>query len=404
MTTAPTMEEHIKLSGLEVTPSSSSSSSPSPSSLLQWNTANQWSPLLGGARQWQACVLVNGNHGMNASDEDVTSESIVVLGGDIEQDGDITNSVIVWDPSTQQWRNGPNMTEKRLGFAAVVCQDKIYAIGGMNGDFQRLDTIEWIQVSSLLEQETERSNSRQSNSQWTMLPCQLSSPREGCSAVVVHNHYIVIMGGVETVDILDTAPYNDNNNNGEPTIIAGPAMNAPRYSFGAAVVDNRIFVVGGEVDGCSSSSVESLLFHNMENKNTTATSINSNTINSIFPSSLSWMKEHHLTLSQGCYNHDVVKLGSCLIVAGGNFRNDDLFLVEVLDVQQGIVWNLPNLTVPRYWGCSMVALSDCLFLLGGDCNDDRVLLLNLSIYRKHQQCYKLVSFLIAMEFFSQQRQ
>ena len=121
-----------------------------------------------------------------------------------------------------------------------------------------------------------RQNHRQNNSQWTRLHCRLSSPRCQCAAVVVHNRYIVILGGdtgrchnLSSVDIMDTAPHHDsNNNNGEPTIVAGPSMNMARYAFGAAVMDNQIFVVagwvdemhGGWVDHGRSTSVESLLF------------------------------------------------------------------------------------------------------------------------------------------------
>ena len=138
---------------------------------------------------------------------------------------------------------------------AVVCRDTVYAIGGYHnedGNDTVLDTMESMQVSSLRET-METSMTRQNNSQWTRLRCRLSSPRAGCAAVVVHNRYVVILGGhtrhnmlaLSSVDILDTAPHNDN---GEPTIVAGPSMNLAQFSFGAAVMDNRIFVVGGCVN------------------------------------------------------------------------------------------------------------------------------------------------------------
>ena len=66
---------------------------------------------------------------------------------------------------------------------------------------------------------------------------------------------------LSSVDIMDTAPpHNNNNSNGEPTIVAGPSMNLAQYAFGAAVVDNQIFVVGGCVNEMQSILVESLLF------------------------------------------------------------------------------------------------------------------------------------------------
>ena len=56
-------------------------------------------------------------------------------------------------------------------------------------------------------------------------------------------------GDLSSVDIMDTAPpHNNNNNNGEPTIVAGPSMNLAQSSFGAVVMDNHIFVVGGNVN------------------------------------------------------------------------------------------------------------------------------------------------------------
>ena len=60
-----------------------------------------------------------------------------------------------------------------------------------------------------------------------------------------------LLAGMESVDILDMAPpqNNNNNSNGEATIVAGPSMNSTQCASGAAVVDNRIFVVGGWVNG-----------------------------------------------------------------------------------------------------------------------------------------------------------
>ena len=123
-------------------------------------------------------------------------------------------------------------------------------------------------LSSLLETMETSMTTRQNNNQWTRLQCRLSSPRRQCAAVVVHNRYIVILGGdtfmyqdLSSVDIMDTAPpHNNNNDNGEPTIVAGPRMNSTRSYFGAAVVDNRIFVVGGLVNSEPSTLVEPLLF------------------------------------------------------------------------------------------------------------------------------------------------
>ena len=340
-------------------------------------------------------------------------QTIVVIGGLMQDSDYITNSVIVWDPSTKRWRNGPSLNDRRRDLVAVVCHDKVYAIGGLchANNYTVLDTIKSIQVSSLLETMDTSTMTRQNNNQWTRLQCRLSSPRSRCAAVVVHNCYIVILGGcirmrqdLSTVDIMDTAPPHDNNNNnsnGEPTIVVGPSMNLARYAFGAAVVDNRIFVVGGYVNVRRLISVESLLFqrqpqdkdHSNGNSNVSCTFANS-----------SWRVEPHLSLSSPRGSHAVAKVGSCLVVAGGSCSNRGSLTytsVEVLDVQQAIVWSLPNMTSWWPYSCSMVTLSDCLLVLGGNRSTDSVESLALAVYQKHERCFKFLKFLIEIEFLGQ---
>ena len=87
-----TMQEQIEMSGLEIMSSLSSSSSSS-SSQLQWNSSNQWSPLLGGGREYQACVTIESGNENGAG-----RQIIVVIGGRMRRVG-YTNSGIVWDPS-----------------------------------------------------------------------------------------------------------------------------------------------------------------------------------------------------------------------------------------------------------------------------------------------------------------
>ena len=398
-----TMQEQIEMSGLKIMSSLSSSSSSS--SQLQWNSTNQWSPLLGRGRASQACVTIESGNENGAG-----GQTIVVIGGRMHIVG-CTNSVIVWDPSTMEWRNGPSLNDRRCDLIAVVCHDKVYAIGGCGGanynSYTFLDTIESIQVSSLVETMETSTMTRQNNNQWTRLQCRLSSPQSQCAAVVVHNRYIVIFGGVNgmhqvlsSVDIMDTAPpHNNNNRKGEPMIVAGPSMNLARFAFGAAVADNRIFVVGGWINSERSTSVESLLFqHEPQDKD--HSNSNSN-VSCTFPNS-SWRMEPHLSLSSPRYSHAVAKVGACLVVAGGYCDNLGSTSVEVLDIQRGIVWSLPNLTITREYGCSMVTLSDCLLVLGGDHSTDSVESLALTVYQKHERCFKFLKFLIEIEFLGRQ--
>ena len=177
-------------------------------------------------------------------------------------------------------------------------------------------------------------------------------------------------------------------------------MNSTRSFFGAAVVDNWIFVVGGWVNSMRSTSVESLLFQQQpQDKDKDHTNSNSNR-SCTFPNS-SWRMEPHLSLSSLRDAHAVAKVGSCLVVAGGYCGNHGSWAhtsVEVLDVHWGVVWSLPNLNIPRQYGCSMVMLSDCLLVLGSNRSTDSVESLALAVYQKHERCFKFLKFLIEIEF------
>ena len=182
MTNTMTMQEQIEMLGLEIMSSLSSSSlssllsSLSSSSQLQWNSPNQWSPLLGGGQEYQACMTI-----MSGNENGGGGQTIVVIGGQMQGDF-YTNSVIVWDPSTKRWRNGPSLNDRRASLVAVVCHHKVYSIGRLGHDNNYngcivLDTMESIQVSSLLEtMETSSTMTRQNNNQWTRLQCHLPSP------------------------------------------------------------------------------------------------------------------------------------------------------------------------------------------------------------------------------------
>ena len=174
-------------------------------------------------------------------------------------------------------------------------------------------------------------------------------------------------------------------------------MNSTRDAFGAAVVDNQIFVVAGYVNEMHSTSVESLLFQQQpQDKN--HTNSNSN-VTCTFPNS-SWRMEPHLSLSSPRAFHAVAKVGSCLVVAGGCTPGAMLGTtsVEVLDIQRSIVWSLPDLTIRWQHGCSMVTLSACLLVLGGNLLIVCVESLALSVSRKHERCFKFLKFLIEIEF------
>ena len=315
----------------------------------EWNFED-WPPLEGGWRYRHATVVLD-HPDTDSNDNNPKRQTVVVIGGR-QQGLGTTTSVLELNlsESNKQWREGPPMNKMREGHASVVCNGGVYVMGGYTR-YSSLDCIEQINVTDLLQPSSTSSSSKKSN--WTTLTCRLSTGRSGCSAVAVQNRYIVVMGGYynhryfSSVDIIDT-----NNH----IVTAGPSMNVPRQLCASAVIDHRIFVVGGCNEHGNLYSVEYLddatPCYSDETKKETG---------SMFISfSPTWTTHSELRLSNARSPCAMVAVGSCLVVAGG-WTNSTM---EVLDTHRNRVWNLPPFTHNRH-GCTMVTVANQVAVIGG---------------------------------------
>ena len=355
-----TLQRQAEQSGLCFMDSDNNSLAP------HWNT-NDWPPLLGGWRRSHASVV------LDHPEQDDRAQTVVFLGGYNNSQG-YTNSVLLMNlaEENKQWREGPPLNNRRCCHAAVVCNGGVYVIGGFNGS--SLNSIERIDVETL----SSGSLANSTTNQWTTLNCRLSTAREGCSAVVVYNRYIVVMGGhnghsLSSVDIIDTAVESNH------TVIAGPSMTGPRYGFASAVIGHRIYVVGGHNGSNALTSVESLQFEEISDYATKKTAA------TVFSSSSVWTNCTELALPVARSFHAVVSVGSCIIVSGN--YSGSIATVEVLDTERGIVWNLPALSTGRNYA-SMVAFKTGIAVIGGQNVDSCETL--LLIDKKEQLKVRLV--------------
>ena len=311
----------------------------------EWNQ-NDWPPLVGGWRAGHSSVVLNhldtdGNDNNNNNKR----QTVVVLGGYQQFQGSL-DSVLVLNlaVTNMRWREGPSMDKSRREHAAVGCNGGVYVMGGYNGRLY-LDCIERIDVKDLLRSSSTSSTTQESP--WTTLTCRLSTRRSGCCAAVVHNRYIVVMGGsyndryLSSVDIIDTS--ND-------AVIAGPSMTAPRQWCASAVIGHRIFVVGGRNENGRLDSVEYLNF---------AEERKDDSLSPVISFSSSWITHSDLVLPIPRAHFAMVAVGSCLIVAEGSRQT-----VEVLDTHRNRVWNLPPLGNNRI-DCTLVTVANQIGVIGG---------------------------------------
>lgn len=300
--------------------------------------------------RWQPATVV----WTKSNNRNTTTTSIAFIGGSVEGRGTLSvyvlNDVFNGLPKCQ-WQNGPHLNECRSAMGASICNGYVYVMGGQTFlnfytmNFSSIsDTIERISVSKLFHYDQNHENKKAT---WKRLRARLSEPRRECTAVTVNNRFIVVMGGwtggwtrytaiSSSVDIIDTMTRVANNffsrcltNDEHQTVVTvtpGPSLQIPRFWFTATVVDDRIWVVGGEHHhGAIPKAAECLRY-----------GTNNDTSQSIFSSA--WDLWPDLSLPRSRHAHGVLAVEDCLVVAGGS---EDF--VALLDPQRGAVLELPEI-------------------------------------------------------------
>ncbi|CAK8685862.1 unnamed protein product [Clavelina lepadiformis] len=161
----------------------------------------------------------------------------------------VLSSCESYNPEERKWSSIRNMNIKRTYHALVSARGLLYALGGIDDDYNRTNTAECYDPR---------------NGKWEYIP-QMKTRRYGLTAVVLNNEIYAIGGNdgsnppssVEKYD-LDTKTWLDV-----------PSMNEERFGGSACVVDGLIWVFGGmqnrsfvvlamESDSSSSSEEECL--------------------------------------------------------------------------------------------------------------------------------------------------
>ncbi|KAK5975727.1 Kelch repeat type 1 domain containing protein [Trichostrongylus colubriformis] len=161
-------------------------------------------------------------------------------------EGGILSSAERYDPATNEWSNDvASMLTCRKDFGLAALDGFLYAVGGYDGS-NYLDSVECYDVR---------------RNEWTPV-APLSSCRKALS-VSVFNGCLYAVGGIQGIASLNTVErldprvvekYDPHTN--EWTAVA--AMKCERYAAGLAVVNERMYAIGGKDGDCSQNTVEVL--------------------------------------------------------------------------------------------------------------------------------------------------
>jgi N-acetylneuraminic acid mutarotase len=166
---------------------------------------------------------------------------LAVVNGKIYAIGGLNNNSYLstneeYDPVMNKWTTRTPMPTARSGFAIAAYQDKIYVIGGTTGE----STSSKSGFTGVTEVYTPATDT------WTT-KSSMPTPRADLSASVV-NKKIYLIGGesyVEHDPFYKESNLNEVYDPGSDSWTNKTAIPAATFGYASAVVDNKIYVIGG---------------------------------------------------------------------------------------------------------------------------------------------------------------
>ncbi|WAC92120.1 serine/threonine-protein kinase [Mycobacterium sp. Aquia_213] len=170
----------------------------------------------------------------------VADGRLVALGG--VSSGQVLQSVSTFDLMTKTWSGLPDMATARHGLAVAAVQRSVYAVGGSTaiGDQQAITSAETLKLPA---------RKTQPAPPWRSLPDAPTARLMMASAVL--NNKVWILGGLRNGVALQTVEsYEPRTGIWEP----GPALPIPLHHAAAAAYRGEVVVLGGTTDNIANGS------------------------------------------------------------------------------------------------------------------------------------------------------
>jgi len=189
--------------------------------------------------QWASGASMPTPRGMTSA---ITIDGrIYVLGG--RNESGITDAVEVYDPASNSWEKVTTMPQARWNHMVAEVQGKIYVIGGIVGTGDNRRSIDTVEIYDPTE------------NTWK-LGQSLPTSRQGAAIAVVQEKIYVIggrKGAGASGTVTNVVEVYDPSEDYWSSI---QTMQEGRTGSQAAVVDGRIYVIGGAVEGEAKGSIE----------------------------------------------------------------------------------------------------------------------------------------------------
>lgn len=159
----------------------------------------------------------------------VVDDKIYVIGG--ESMSGALSSLEMYDPETDTWSLKKDMPSKRLAFIARAVNNKIYAIGGTQKVLSSVPNDEQLKLVEEYDPSLDSWTSRSPMNHGRIL----------FGACVVNNK-IYVIGGWQNVTISSVEMYDPLTD----TWVEKTNMPTKRGNISVSVIDNKIYVLGGD--------------------------------------------------------------------------------------------------------------------------------------------------------------
>ncbi len=166
----------------------------------------------------------------------VVDDKIYVIGGlDMTTLTDVTDTVDIYNPSTDTWTTGTSMPTARAYLTSSVVDGKIYVLGGGDIHNNIKNTIEMYDplIDMWVSSDPNANDSTPSVQDLTPMP----TARDELTAATVNGKIYVMGGWTDTIDIYNH--FTDAWTTGTP-------IPTPRFNLTSDVINNKIHVVGGK--------------------------------------------------------------------------------------------------------------------------------------------------------------
>ena len=195
----------------------------------EWTEA---APLPAGTERGAACVAVDGNE-------------MYVIGG--ARDGKSVDSVAVYDAMADAWTPLAKLPERREHCAAGAIGGKIYVGGGRVDGITTVEPKTW-EYDPASDMWTEKAD--------------LDPARGGLAGAVLQNR-LIVFGGEGNPAAMSNGVYPDIDayDPATDTWTRIGTMDVPRHGYGAAVVGDRVYLMGGAIKQGGTPGDKSSVFY-----------------------------------------------------------------------------------------------------------------------------------------------